>query len=705
MSATARHRRMLVIAGERDQCLAAADRLLAGRDALWITDQPRGASDTLPAARAHALLGGERATLVFDAHAGFDVEAFGACAGVVRGGGLFLLLTPPFACWPQQDHAEKARIADYPHPPGAVGGRFLQRFIAVLQAAGVPILRAGDPPPAIPPPPRFDIGRTADQDTAIAAVLQVARGHTHRPLVLLADRGRGKSAALGMAAARLVTEGFGRLVITGPRPAAAETALAHARAALPEATHQGRCLSLGRASLTFAAPDALAAGEVAADLVLVDEAAAIPVPILERLLRRFPRLVFSTTVHGYEGTGRGFAVRFARVLDRLTPGWHELTLHQPVRWEQGDALEALVFRALLLDAEPAPEQALRGGAAIPAVETLDRDRLVEDEALLNEVFGLLVLAHYRTSPMDLRQLLDGPNVSVRVLRSHEHIVGVALVVEEGALPPALAREVWTGRRRVRGHLLAQSLAQHAGLMDAPCLRGRRILRIAVHPAVQGRGLGGRLVQAVVEACRAAGADYVGSSFGATAGLLHFWQRSGFQGVRLGLARDAASGAPSVMVMKPLSTAGEALFAAARRRHADALPHLLAGPLRGLDAPLAGAVLADAGPPPAKRGLDDEDWRDLLTFALGARDFAYVLAPLHRLALHALADSHACSRLSERERDALVLSVLEAHSLTETAARLGLTGRHAATALLRRAVDELAHALGSNGVQALRETFA
>lgn len=679
-----RHRRLLVITGDADTCRAAAARLVRGLQALWITDHPVDGFDTLVAAHAHALLGGEREALVFDGHAGFDVEAFGACAGVVRGGGLFLLLAPPLGEWPARDEKEKARIANYPYTAAAVTGRFLRRFLRVLREAGVPVFNARDPLPSFAVPPPATAARTPDQDAAIAAIRHAALDRTPRPLVLLADRGRGKSAALGLAAAELLAAGYGRIAITAPRPAAAETALAHARAALPRAVQRGHTLTLDAASMVFAAPDALAAGEVEAGLLLVDEAAAIPAPLLERLLARFPRIVFSTTVHGYEGTGRGFAVRFARVLDHRTPGWRQLTLHTPVRWDAGDPLEALVFRALLLDAEPAADKVFAEAAAHGEIECLDRDRLADDEPLLREVFGLLVLAHYRTSPLDLRQLLDGPNLAVFALRLAGHVAGVALVVDEGGFSAGLARAVWAGQRRVRGHLLAQSLAQHAGIEYAPQLRGRRIVRIAVHPAMQGRGLGQQLVAAVVEAAQ--DTDYVGSSFGVTPALLRFWARCGFRCVRVGLARDAASGVPSAMVMHGVSPAGGALLDEARRRFADALPHLLAEPLRDLEPATAKTLLADAGPAPTRLEVSNNDRSELQAFAQGARDLAYVLAPLHRL----MAQIHpqVLAMLTPTAREALVLKVVEGCSVAEIAQRLGLPGRRAVTDVLREAVRTL-----------------
>ena len=56
----------------------------------------------------------------------------------------------------------------------------------------------------------------------------------------------------------------------------------------------------------FIAPDALLASDEQADWLVVDEAAAIPAPLLHQLVSRFPRTLLTTTVQGYEGTGRGF---------------------------------------------------------------------------------------------------------------------------------------------------------------------------------------------------------------------------------------------------------------------------------------------------------------------------------------------------------------------------------------------------------------
>lgn len=711
----ARQRRGLVVAGEVRWCREAARALLQGADlgrVLWIgTWAPQGMR-SLPGAQAHRVLGQELDGVIFDAHSGFDPEAFGVAVGVVCGGGLLLVLTPPLQDWPRFQDPEHARIAVYPHEPEAVSGRFLARLARVLPgAAGMILLEQGRPSPRPPgPPPAGQVRdaaahgacRTEDQRQAVQAIQRVARGHRRRPLVLTSDRGRGKSAALGIAAAGLLRQGLGHIVVTAPSLETAEPVFRHAARLLPGVQASRGALHVQGRSMVFAAPDTLSTLEERADLVLVDEAAAIPTPLLERLLHRHARIVFATTVHGYEGSGRGFALRFQRVLDRLTPQWRGQRLETPIRWAPDDPIEGATFRALLLDAAPAPDRAV--SEAEPGscqVQRLDRDALALDEATLSELFGLLVLAHYRTRPGDLRQLLDGPNVDVWVMRHATHVVACALVAREGAFDAAMAEAVWAGRRRPRGHLIPQSLATHGGLEQAARLSCARIMRIAVHPALQGRGLGTGLLQAIARGSRQAGIDYLGASFGATAGLLRFWARSGLAPVRVGVTRGAASGTHSVIVLRALSDRGELLCSAARERLVAHLPLLLSEPLRDLDPGLAAALLRRETPPP-QVALDAQDWHDLVAFGFGMRGYEVSLVPIWRLVCAALADP-GTARLLDGQALALVIGkVLQRRTWQEVARELGLPGRAQVLEALREALRPLILRLGDASVQAQAE---
>ncbi len=609
-------RHLLWLGGSRPWTLAAARQILSrgpGADASWLGDR-HGAAD--PNQRTIGL-GGECGLLVVDAWAGLDLDALGAAVGTLRGGGLLLLLSPAPADWTRLADPGTARFLSFPHDLSAVGTRTLERICRHLRTSPAvttlfehgetaarlgwtsettstqperrlqvahqgrirsPAETAADRPPEPEP-------TTRDQAEAIAAVLEVAAADTPAALVLTADRGRGKSAAMGIAARRLAAQGASTILLTAPRRAAAEAVLRHA----------------GEAAPRFVAPDVLLRDAPPADLLLVDEAASIPAPLLQGMLVRWSRVVFATTVHGYEGTGRGFELRFGRVLDRLTPGWRHLRLRQPIRWAENDPLERLIDDLLLLDAEPARDATV---ARLDATsqqdrihsETLDRDRLSRDEALLRQVFGLLVLGHYQTRPSDLRQMLDAPDIAVHVLRAGATVLGVAVTGREGRLPAALHGPIFEGRRRPRGHLLPQTLSAHAGLREAPCFGFSRILRIAVHPAARRRGFGKRLMKALAERALDDGADLIGASFGATPVLLDFWYSCGLSPVHLGHRRNAASGAHAAVVLAGLSAGGRRFAEMARKGFPERLRQSTTERAGNLEPEILAALLADGATP-------------------------------------------------------------------------------------------------------------
>ena len=692
----ARQRRLLVLAGEAAWCRQGAAFLCSAESDLeqaasWISASAPAGIESLPGRQALALLGRERETLVFDAHSGFDPDIFGAVSGALVGGGLLILLCPPLAEWPARPDPAAARIAVAPFGYAEIGGRFLRRLVACLKgvldaAQGAVLVTPHGPLPTLPPdpsaaPPLATDGECLgeEQAAAVAAVVHVVHGHRRRPLVLEADRGRGKSAALGIAAARLLRGGLARITVTAPRRSAVEPLFAHAERLLPGAHREDGSLCWHDARIDFLPPDELLRTPHETGLLLVDEAAAIPVPLLEALLRRHSRCAFATTVHGYEGTGRGFALRFRQSLDRLSPGWRALHLSQPIRWAAGDPLERFVFRALLLDAEAATPPSDISPADCRC-ERLDRDSLGEDEATLSPLFGLLLLAHYRTRPNDLRNLLDGPGLRVYVLRHRGVLVACALVASEGGFDAAMADDIFAARRRPQGHLIAQSLACHLGLAQGPRLRCARVMRIAVHPAVQRRGLGRRLLAQVREAAERQGYDLLGASFGATEDLLHFWAGAGLRPVRLGFTRDHASGCHAALLLRPLSEAGAALVDRARRLFLRDLPLLLAGPLRELPPPLVCRLLSDAGADwPSPSAHDGAQARQ---FAAGAREAGDVLGALQRLLLQRLA-GHAGT--ASADLALLVAAVLQQRAWTELAAWAALPGRAAVLARLRQAV--------------------
>ncbi|MBO0236966.1 GNAT family N-acetyltransferase, partial [Vibrio parahaemolyticus] len=81
---------------------------------------------------------------------------------------------------------------------------------------------------------------------------------------------------------------------------------------------------------------------------------------------------------------------------------------------------------------------------------------------------------YRTSPLDLRRMMDAPGQAFRCARAGGAVAGALWLVAEGGLSRELSRAVWAGFRRPRGNLVAQSLAAHGGSPLAATLRGLRV---------------------------------------------------------------------------------------------------------------------------------------------------------------------------------------------------------------------------------------
>ncbi|BBI53234.1 hypothetical protein HORIV_56550 [Vreelandella olivaria] len=98
----------------------------------------------------------------------------------------------------------------------------------------------------------------------------------------------------------------------------------------------------------------------------------------------------------------------------------------------------------------APLPSAQTDGSVVATKVIDRAWLAQQDALLEKLFGLLVQSHYRTSPNDLRQLLDGPGTQLRLIAQAGEPQAVLVTREEGGFEAALAEQVARGERRPRG---------------------------------------------------------------------------------------------------------------------------------------------------------------------------------------------------------------------------------------------------------------
>ncbi|RTZ17912.1 tRNA(Met) cytidine acetyltransferase [Vibrio aquaticus] len=520
----ANHRFGVVLAGEGDWQLHTVQQIcqLVDENRIYLL----GDELTLPASKqvkfnkGQQLLGQECKLLVCDFRSGFDINSFSAALGCVKGGGLVVVLA---AAQCASDTLDK---------------QWLDNCLAQLL-----VVKQGQALPALPLSEYQTEEGYIQQQAAIEKIVKVVEGHRKRPLVMTADRGRGKSSALGMAAAHLMQQRSMKILLTAPTLATVQPVFEHASRLLPGATQTKNTVEWRGSTLEFIAPDELLRSDSSSDLLLVDEASAIPIPLLKRMVERHHRAVFSTTIHGYEGCGRGFTLKFQTWLKQQRPGSVFYHLDQPIRWAKSDPLERWLFDSFLLNAELSP---LSDKPRSCRLESIDKAMLLANSNLLRECFALLVNAHYQTSPNDLMLLLNDPQIRLFAWFEDEVCLGCILTVDEGHLSAELIEDIQLGKRRPRGHLVPVMLANQLGIHAAAEQSSLRIMRIAVHPHLQGQGVGQNMLAQLQQQTDH---DFYSTSFGATSELLAFWRYCGFVPVKLGSQRDQASGTHSLVMVK------------------------------------------------------------------------------------------------------------------------------------------------------------
>ena len=311
-------RRLLVLSGDDAWCLEQALLLrkrLAG-DGLWVGPQPMEAPCISPEA-LKSLLGREYRHAFFDARSGFDAAAFAALSGTLKAGSWLVLLLPVWEEWENQPDADSLRWSDCPDPIATP--HFVQHLKRVLTANNDAILwRQNQPFSLAHFTPRTDWHPATgapqpEQQQLLQQLLTMPPGVA----AVTAARGRGKSALAGQLISRIA----GSAIVTAPAKASTDV-----------------LAQFAGEKFRFIAPDALLASDEQADWLVVDEAAAIPAPMLKKLIARFPHTLLTTTVQGYEGTGRGFLLKFCAKF----PQREAFTLAQPIRWAAGCPLEAVV---------------------------------------------------------------------------------------------------------------------------------------------------------------------------------------------------------------------------------------------------------------------------------------------------------------------------------------------------------------------------
>lgn len=685
-----RHRGLVVISGAWSWAVEQLPPL--DKNTLWLGADAVETTTEVKPTQARQWLGRECEHLVINGFDGIDLNALGALSGTVKAGGLCYLLCPDFPQWLKTPDPQNERYCVFPHQSGEQPNRWLSYLIEVIKASESALLiTQGQPAKTAILPQVTATGfehphcKTKQQLQAVERIIKVATGHRRRPLVLTADRGRGKSSALGLAVVELFKQGKSKIIISAPQVTSTSAVFERITEQLQVLEQNATLLKTELGELQFVPPDELIATKHSCDLLLVDEAAAIPAPMLTEILKAYSRIAFTSTIHGYEGTGRGFEIRFKQTLNQLTPDWSKLEMTQPIRYAQHDPLEQFTNRALMLDAKAAELENTDVDVRQLHLKQWNRDELLNDSECLSQLMGLLTLSHYKTTPNDFRHLLDGSNIQVFSFCHQGKILAATLLAIEGGLPQTINEQIWQGKRRPNGHLLPQTLGFHGGFIGAGEYRFARVIRIAVHPQLQNLGLGSQMLKHLSRYCADTGIDFLGSSFGATASLLQFWHNNDFTTVRLGITQDATSNEYSSVVLQGLNNQARQFCDEIKHKFDREFYPALTEFYHKLSHRVIWQLLSRSTH--SIEPLTPQEQFEVEGFIHHNREYEFCTYALQKMALHAITNSR-CLNLSEQDKQLLLNKVFRRHNWQQICKTLGLQGKKAAQKQLKVVFSQL-----------------
>lgn len=315
-------------------------------------------------------------------------------------------------------------------------------------------------------------------------------------------------------------------------------------------------------------------------LIVIDEAASIPLPQLKKLLN-CQKVFMATTVNGYEGTGRVFRTKLSEYLREKNYKCHEFQMSEPIRYSLADPVEDWLGKSLLLE----PKIQNFQNCPLPSdcsIFYINKDALFsgnpKTEEFLTEVFSLFVSSHYRNSPNDIQILSDSPNHEIFVLLTPESKVVCAIQI-------AIEGNCNQLSENKEGNLIPWVIYDnYCEFKDSEIFisnLGIRIVRIAVHPSLLSMGYGSQAVSFLINSIESSTPDanhstpsirfkdnnvllhplpkiifpkisWIGSSFGITEKLLNFWKKLGFSSLCIKQTPSKTTGEFSTVLCRSLN---------------------------------------------------------------------------------------------------------------------------------------------------------
>lgn len=641
-------RRMVVLAGSREKSFHILFSFLAdynGKIALLSSLEMKfNGIDCFHLKDSSKLLGTTYDILILDIYHSLQPSDVGKLYGIVKGGGLIFLITPKLEEWKEMVNRYHLRLLTPPYKEKDIRKNFIPWFVEKLkQHNGIAIIEDGiviksglykskkekRKKPVLPEKREFNdiaykVAITQDQVDFIKCLEEmIEKPNPTTAVVLKANRGRGKSSAIGIALPALIEKLLEYkksmyVMLVAPDIKNVQEIFKFAELVWKKMGQKpnkrkagGDAVALHLNNVTIEYFKPLNAIEKYADLIVVDEAASIPPNILLNFTKNSNRIIYSSTVHGYEGAGRSFSIRFLKRLKSMNIKLIEFEMEEPIRYSKYDPIEKWAFDTLLLDAEAAEVKEVDLSKVV--YEKIQMENILQQEEKLRQFFGILILAHYKNNPNDLAILCDAPNQMARALSYEGKIICSMQLALEGNMSKEDCHRLYYESSMIPGNVLPQIMIRHYRKKKLGQYKGMRVVRIAVHPDLFRHGIGSKALENVIEEARGMQLDYVGASFGATVSLLKFWMKNGFLPMHMTTSMNEVSAEYSVAVIKPLNEKFEKELREMRKEFMKRFMYWLIEPLRDLNSRVALMILDSYEGEEIDLGIDEKELSRLLAY--------------------------------------------------------------------------------------------
>ncbi|KAI5149336.1 N-acetyltransferase 10 [Enteropsectra breve] len=442
----------------------------------------------------------------------------------------------------------------------------------------------------------INFGITNDQRQIIQKSIDLAKRKEKTLHCIISERGRGKSALLGIMIAYMIVHTNGSIAVAAAHVSQIQVLFEMAIKVLNKLEYtentnfsikyqkQGDKRYITQICMLQTGNTAqytcnTSKFPVNTQFVVIDEAASLDAESLKCFLEH-RNILMATTQGGYEGTGRILRKNLETMRTNNTKNTlvEYSQMCEAIRYSSNDAVEKWLDRMLFLTPQLASFHQISSisGCKLQFVnKSLLFDCSEESENVLKSIMGIMGSAHYRNNPDDLQNYAELENSHFCVLLSEDdkNILAVAQLSFEGQINEhdTLSRTgnaiPWVLYENYRTKYFVETL-------------GVRIVRIAVHPEYSSQGLGTLLLKNLILAfknskheeaptpytqvngnlllenaseCRLPCVKWIGVSFGANGQLLRFWKKNDFIPVGIKQTTSKTTGEFSLVMLKAVGS--------------------------------------------------------------------------------------------------------------------------------------------------------